>query len=272
MTKFSEEIEGLGFDPEYAISEIPSYHGGACALRYSGRDGRQEWALFPNYKMARSAAAIACSSHLGGYTDVRVLALANAPVDMLRFETANDWFLESSANPPTSIIPYLVSMCEAVRQAIRDIARNPDTLARMHFYDLERALFEALKALGYRARHTPASKDGGYDLAVDIDDRTYLIEVKNWSTPSKVGPNVARHFADVIIREGATAGLLLSSSGFTSTISEAKFSMKTAKVILGSKPKIVHFCECFVLSEAGIWRREGSLADVFFSEAETISI
>jgi len=71
----------------------------------------------------------------------------------------------------------------AMWDMVRKIAENPDELLGMEWLDLERALFEALHGLRYSVRRTRSTKDGGYDLEVEIEGRRYLVEVKRWSAP-----------------------------------------------------------------------------------------
>jgi hypothetical protein len=108
------------------------------------------------------------------------------------------------------------------------------------------------------------AKDGGYDLEVDIDDRRFLVEVKHWSAPNRVGPEAIRRFAEVVLREQAAGSLFLSSSGYTDTVATARLEVSRLPVMLGDSRKILSFCGSFVLSESGIWERDGSLSQIFF--------
>ena len=154
----------------------------------------------------------------------------------------------------------------AMRDMIRSIAEHPDELLGMEWVDLERALFEALYGLGYSVRRTRSTKDGGYDLDVELEGRRYLVEVKHWSAPERVGPEAVKRFAEVVFRERAVGGLFLSSSGYTSTVAAARLEVARTPIMLGDSRKVLSFCRNFVLSEGGIWERDGSLIEVFFRD------
>ena len=153
-----------------------------------------------------------------------------------------------------------------MRDMIRDIATRPEELFKMEWVDLERALYEALNGLGYRVRRTRTTKDGGYDLEVEIDDRRYLIEVKHWNVAKRVGPEVVRRFGEVVLREQAQGGLFLSSSGYSGPVAATRFDVSRTPVMLGDSRKMLSFCRSFVLSEGGIWERDGDLTEVFFAD------
>lgn len=105
------------------------------------------------------------------------------------------------------------------RQLARSIARFPHELARMEWRDLERMLREVLEGIGFDVELTRASKDGGYDLKIvhrlaDDEPRVYLVEVKHWAEPDRPGEPEYRRLVEVVWRERAEKGLLLSTSGF----------------------------------------------------------
>ena len=153
-----------------------------------------------------------------------------------------------------------------MRDMVRKIAKNPEELLGMEWLDLERALFEALHGLGYSVRRTRSTKDGGYDLEVEIEGRRFLVEVKHWSAPDRVGPDAIKRFAEVVLREQAVGGLFLSSSGYTSTVAAARLRVERVPIMLGDSRKMLFFCRSFVLSKDGIRERYGSLTEVFFDD------
>lgn len=153
-----------------------------------------------------------------------------------------------------------------MRDMVRKIAEYPKELLTMEWRDLERALFEALHGLGYSVHHNRSSKDGGYDLEVQIEGQRYLVEVKHWSAPDRVGPEAIRRFAEVVFREQAAGGLFLSSSGYTSTVAAARLKVAREPIMLGDSRKMLSFCRSFVLSEKGIWENDGHLVEVFFED------
>lgn len=56
--------------------------------------------------------------------------------------------------------------------------------------------------------------DGGVDLVLKKDGETVLVQCKQWKT-SKVGVKVIRELYGVVMAEGATRGILISSGSYT---------------------------------------------------------
>lgn len=236
-------------------------------MGYVGRRGQPHWAVFPDHAQTKSAAHAACRWDLGGYSSVAIHPLAAVALDTKRYETVTDWLFGDAEPLPEADRPrgvfYVARI--AMRDMVRKIAENPDELLAMEWMDLERALFEALSGLGYAVQRTRSTKDGGYDLSIDIEGRRFLVELKHWSAPSRVGPDAIERFAEVVMREEAAAGLFLSSSGYSGTIA-TRMRASRAPVRLGGLDKMLSFCRSFVLSETGIWEREEGLLEVFFKD------
>jgi len=55
--------------------------------------------------------------------------------------------------------------------------------------------------------------------------------------------------------------------GYTNTVAGARLEVARTPIMLGDSRKILSFCRSFVLSEGGIWERDGSLIEVFFKDA-----
>ena len=263
-----EWIDGGGHRGEGFETYVSPAHGGPCAMGYIGWRGRH-WVVFPSYKEAETAAAGACRWDIGGYDNVSIHPLNAIALDTQRFESAIEWLfgdiqpLDEECRPRG--IAYIARV--AMRDMVRKIAENPDELLAMEWFDLERALYEALLGLGYSVRRTPSTKDGGYDLDVEIEGQRYLVEVKHWSAPDRVGPKAIKRFAEVVFREQAVGGLFPSSSGYTSTVAAARVEVARTPIMLGDSRKMLSFCRSFVLSEGGIWERDESLIEVFFKDA-----
>lgn len=70
-----------------------------------------------------------------------------------------------------------------------------------------------LKGLGYGVRVTPSSGDQGLDLIASRAGREVAVQCKRHKT--KTGPAVARELYGAMVASGYTAGMLVSTSGFT---------------------------------------------------------
>ena len=66
---------------------------------------------------------------------------------------------------------------------------------------------------------TPASKDGGFDIAAarndDLGEFLYLVECKQYAENNKVGVEIVRSLYGVVEKERATAGIVVTTSYFT---------------------------------------------------------
>ena len=87
-------------------------------------------------------------------------------------------------------LPVVAIVAEFSRALARRLALSPGELADVEWRDLERLLAEVCGALGFETILTRSGKDGGFDLELRADGNTYLVEVKHWSAPDLVGPNV----------------------------------------------------------------------------------
>jgi len=267
----AEWVEAVGVRGDGFLSYVSPAHGGPCAVGYCTRVGRL-WAVFPSYQEASFAAEGACRWDIGGYHGVTIEPLNAVALDTGRYEFATDWLfgdIEPTDKEVRSCdVGYVARI--AMRDMLRKIAEDPRQLLVMEWLDLERAMFEALCGLGYLVRRTRSTKDGGYDLDVEIEEKRYLVEVKHWSAPNSVGPDAIKRFAEVVFREQASGGLFLSTSGYTNNAATARVEVARAPIMLGDSRKILSFCRSFVLSEGGIWERDRSLTEVFFQDTHLL--
>ena len=83
--------------------------------------------------------------------------------------------------------------------------------------DFEDVTLQLLRAMGLKADHTKRSADGGIDIVAHSQEPiiggTYLVQCKDWSNP--VGEPVVRDLYGLVIAEGATKGVLVTSGRFT---------------------------------------------------------
>ncbi|GAB3949279.1 restriction endonuclease [Micromonospora vulcania] len=149
-----------------------------------------------------------------------------------------------------------------LREAMRDVARRvalfPTELFSLEWRDLERILREVFEGLGFGTELTRSSQDGGFDLALScrVDERelTYLVEVKHWKT-SKPGRRIYSDFVDVVVSNGASKGLLISTSGFGSKLLHGRVEVDRQLVRLGAADKVVELCQLYVRKEFGLWEQ-----------------
>ena len=145
----------------------------------------------------------------------------------------------------------------AMREIAKEVARHPEKLFKVLWFDLESLLRETFEGIGFETELTRPSKDGGFDLRLIFDDKgqkqVYLVEVKHWSDPSRPGEKILKHFAKVVAKEQAKGGVLLSSSGFTQNIAEGLTELERQSVRLGNHNKIISLCKTYYKIDSEIW-------------------
>ena len=85
-------------------------------------------------------------------------------------------------------------------------------LSPRDFEDAIRALYEAL---GYSAKRTPFSGDGGWDVEATRASERLLIECKHYGEGKTIGRPVLQKLHSAVITQGATAGVLITTSDFS---------------------------------------------------------
>jgi hypothetical protein len=177
-----------------------------------------------------------------------------------------------AASAIRAAVPSAVEvMRTATRLLVRTIAACPNELFELEWRDVERVLHEILDRLGYDVTLTRPGKDGGYDLKVvhrrpDGDTETYLLEVKHWAKPAKVGTRVYEGFLEVVLREGAARGLLLSTSGFRPSLLRSQTRISRQGVRLGGAPKIIQLCKSYEQIDDGPWIARPVGPDLLFRD------
>jgi hypothetical protein len=129
-----------------------------------------------------------------------------------------------------------------MREVALRIARVPQELQDVEWRDLERLLREVFEGLKFDTTLTASAKDGGFDLKLEANGETFLVEVKHWK--QAVGPGVVNNFLKVSAREEAKGSLLLASGGFTDTMFEGILEVGPP-MYLGGRDKIVDLCRIF---------------------------
>lgn len=154
----------------------------------------------------------------------------------------------------------------AMKALAKLIAEHPEQLAMLEWRDLERVLREVFEGLGFDTQLTRAGKDGGFDLELAIlkdgAKAVYLVEVKHWKD-QKPGLMHLKKLVQVTASKQATAGLLLSTSGFTTTLYQG-FAKLSAPVRLGHGSKVVSLCQAYYRLDSALWVEAKDLEDAFF--------
>ncbi len=97
--------------------------------------------------------------------------------------------------------------------------RHDDALSRIGWAELERLLVAYYRDLGWWVEHvgtggTGARFDGGVDLRIRRDAECVLVQCKHWNA-KQVPHNAVHELLGLMVNEGATGAILVSSGEFT---------------------------------------------------------
>jgi hypothetical protein len=153
---------------------VSSDHIGPCTLYYSSVD--EGWAIFPSREIALNAAWAACKYNLGGYAYVEVRPLSSAPKGTSEYGSSEAWLFDGQGifDDPLEQTGVGAIARRFMRELVKQIAASPWELAAVEWRDLERLLFEVFVALGFNAKLTRSSKDGGYDFRLEAEGYVYF--------------------------------------------------------------------------------------------------
>lgn len=103
--------------------------------------------------------------------------------------------------------------------------RRDDALTRVTWDRLEAMLAEHYRSLGYTVDHvgtgaTGRNSDGGIDLKLRRNDEYILVECKHWNA-YQVTHNAVHQLLGIMVNEGATDAILVTSGEFTKAAIEA---------------------------------------------------
>ncbi len=105
------------------------------------------------------------------------------------------------------------------RALLRALAANPTLLDHLHHRAFEELVAQLLEKLGYEVELTPPAADRGVDIYARKSGESgplfYVVECKRYRPDRRLGPDLVRMLAGVVWREGATKGILATTSTFT---------------------------------------------------------
>jgi hypothetical protein len=112
---------------------------------------------------------------------------------------------------------HFAHVAEVSDQLLKWLADQPDRLRTLGDRRFEEVVAELLCRRGYDVQLTPAKRDGGRDIHAalhsDLGQFLYFVECKRWQKPVHV--DVVRTLHGVVQAEGATAGIVATTSRFT---------------------------------------------------------
>lgn len=147
------------------------------------------------------------------------------------------------------------------------IAKNGEkALETIEWRQLEHIIAEIFIGMGFDAALTPPSKDGGKDVVIHHQGKDYLIEIKHWKAPNKVGSSYLSDFLHVIAKEKGHGGLYLSTSGYCSNAFESLKTIDRIKVSYQGAPKIVALAQTYSKVQSGLWSPPQLLPELLYEE------
>lgn len=121
--------------------------------------------------------------------------------------------------------------------------RRDDALARVGWDRLETMLAEHYREQGFRVEHvgtagTGARFDGGIDLKLHREDEYILVQCKHWKA-KQVPHNAVHELLGLLVNEGATGAILVSSGEFTRAAIDAATRQGHVQLIDGDALRLM---------------------------------
>src|SRR5690606_11689954 len=111
--------------------------------------------------------------------------------------------------------------------------KDSESIRSLSWREFEELLAEAYRRKGYSVvENSQLGPDGGIDVRLYKEGRTYLVQCKHWKS-QKVGVSVVREMLGLITAEGAYRGLVVTSGSFTEEAS--KFAQNQPIDLIGGR-------------------------------------
>ena len=177
----------------------------------------------------------------------------------------------SELNNKTEMEPVHLQIAYFVKQLSNNLAlliaqNGAKALETIEWRQLEHIIAEIFIGIGFDAELTPPSKDGGKDVVIHHQGKDYLIEIKHWKAPNRVGSSDLSDFLHVIANEKGHGGLYLSTSGYCSNAFESLKTIDRIKVSYQGAPKIVALTQTYCKVQSGLWSPPQLLPELLYEE------
>lgn len=120
-----------------------------------------------------------------------------------------------------SIISLILLLCAALmafdafrRRSLLENQNGMNSIRSISWKEFEDLVAEAYRRKGYTVTETSFGADGGVDIILKKGTEKILVQCKQWKM-QKVGVKVVRELYGVVIAEGASEGVVISSGIFT---------------------------------------------------------
>lgn len=260
---FDKGVDILGIkDNERVGVEYKHYRNGAV--------GRRQLEGLINKANLAAIDRIIFLSNKDFTDDVRDFVDAFNPIaiELLDVTGLKRWVSRIEANYQESEIVQVLKAY--VSKLIELIAKSSKTLAEIEWRDIERVVAEVFAGLGFDAKLTQSSKDGGKDVILEClamgRQKSFIVEIKHWRSGQKVREGKIREFIQVITKEKRDGGLFLSTYGFVENAIESLTQIDREKVKFGSEKKIATLCTTYIRKKSGLWENEDQLPTILFED------
>lgn len=141
-------------------------------------------------------------------------------------------------------LSFRVDRCGAGMNGLKNVRqRRDDALARVGWERLETLLAEHYRERGFRVEHvgtagTGARFDGGIDLKLHREDEYILVQCKHWNA-KQVPHNAVHELLGLLVNEGATGAILVSSGEFTRAAIDAATRQGHVELIDGDALRLM---------------------------------
>lgn len=187
-------------------------------------------------------------------------------IELIDIDALRSWIGRIEQVPSIDISQINIIRRAFSRKLIEQIINNPRSLDEIEWREMERLLSEVFEGLGFEARLTPGSKDGGKDIIlkckVASKTHTYYVEVKHWRSGQRVGAGAITDFLNIIVNEEIEGGLFLSTYGFCSNAIESLTEIQRKSLRFGTENKVVSLCKSYFKAMSGIWTPDDLLPEV----------
>jgi hypothetical protein len=117
--------------------------------------------------------------------------------------------------------------------------RRDDSLSRVRWDDFESLLATYYRDQGYQVEHVGTGRtggrfDGGIDLKLRKDDQYILVQCKHWNA-KQVPHNAVHELLGIMVNQGATGAILVTSGEFTKAAIEAATRQGHVQLIDGEE-------------------------------------
>lgn len=151
--------------------------------------------------------------------------------------------------------PIKLTRLESAEASLREAANDPAVLESLQPVEFEKLVMELFIDRGYAVRTTDSTRDFGVDFGIDFQkgDDLVPVEVKKLSRQSRVSVEAVRQLLSAVSVLGASAGLFVTTTGFTSAAlalaSGTPIVLRTLEEILAMNS------EEELLEKGTIWQR-----------------